>query len=75
MNQNLEQKMLKATEKVEQIGNVFLIFQSLAVRIVCFPALRCTPIVVTDQIESVDEEGAKVEGVGCMLETEALCLM
>ena len=36
----------------------------------CFPTLRCTAVVVTDQIESIDEEGAKVEGVGCVGETD-----
>jgi hypothetical protein len=58
---------------MEQVGNVFLICQSLAVCVVCFPTLRCMPIVTTDQVESVDEEGRKVEGVGYVLEADVLC--
>ena len=65
--------MLKATQKMQQVGNVFFVLQSLAVCVICSPTLRCMPSVTTDQVESVDEEGGKVKGVGYVLETDVLC--
>ena len=73
MDQNLEEEILKTTEKMEQVRNVFLVFQSLAVCVVCFPTLRCMPIVAADQVESIDEEGGQVEGIGHVLKTEVFC--
>ena len=58
---------------MEQIRNIFLVFQSLAVCVGCFPNLSRVSIVAADQVESVDEKGGQVEGVGYVLETEVLC--
>lgn len=57
---------------MKQIGNVFLVFQSLAVCVVCSPTLRCMSRIMDDKVESVDEKGGEIEGVGYVLQTNVL---
>ena len=73
VDQNLEEGVLKTTQKIEQVRDVFLVLQSLAVCVVCVPNLRCMSLVATDQVQSIDEEGGQVEGIGHVLETEVFC--